>query len=233
MTRSTPVEEVAPNTVPGKSLNASRSRFSLSRQYVKGGFSSSYEPMSHTQSAPIVLDGTSLLKLPGSSSPSAQNVVRQDSYSWSSQDGSGLQGVSAQLASTPVRGGSSSALSILSQSSSQSTPDSLSNLNFKPFDVSGLPTSDQSSSNMFTASSQDSSGLQLGEASSPLSTQSSSPSGSSRHLFTATYQGSSQSTSSQNAPAPLGAKGPVYSQAAPSGSSLSLSQPSQLHPPAF
>ncbi|KAF4106330.1 hypothetical protein G5714_012320 [Onychostoma macrolepis] len=145
VTRSIPVE-VAPNTVPGKSLNACKPRFSPSRQYVKGGFSSSYEPMSHTRSAPSVLDSISLLKLLGS-----DNVVRQDSYSWSPQDGSGLQGVSAPLASTPVRGGRSNSLSILSQSSSRSTPDSVKSLS--PFDVSGLPTSEQSSSNMFTVSS--------------------------------------------------------------------------------
>ncbi|XP_016295233.1 A-agglutinin anchorage subunit [Sinocyclocheilus anshuiensis] len=203
VTGSSPVEEVAPNMVIGKSLNASRSRFSLSRQYVKGGFSSSYEPMSRKQSAPSVSDSiSSVLKLQGSSSPNTQNEVsqsadRQGSYSWSSLfslDGSGPQGVSAQLASTPVRGGSSSGLSILSpSSSSQSTPDSLSKLSFSPFDVSGLPASNQSPSNMFTASSQSSSGLQLGGTSSLLSKPSSSSSrssGSSRRVFTVTYQGS-------------------------------------------
>uniref|UniRef100_A0A673GDA3 Signaling mucin MSB2-like n=2 Tax=Sinocyclocheilus rhinocerous TaxID=307959 RepID=A0A673GDA3_9TELE len=204
VTGSIPVEEVAPNMVLGKSLNASRSRFSLSRQYVKGGFSSSYEPMSRKQSAPSVSDSiSSVLQLQGSSSPNTQNEVsqsadRQGSYSWSSLsplDGSGLQGVSAQLASTPVRGGSSSGLSILSpSSSSQSTPDSLLKLSFSPLDVSGLPTGNQSPSNMFTASSQISSGLQLGTTSSLLSKPSSSStrsSGSSRRVFTATYQGSS------------------------------------------
>uniref|UniRef100_A0A8C1R0U7 Hornerin-like n=1 Tax=Cyprinus carpio TaxID=7962 RepID=A0A8C1R0U7_CYPCA len=204
VTGSIPVEEVAPNMLLGKSPSASRSRFSLSHQYVKGGSSSSYGPMSHTQSSPSVSDSVSqLLQLQGSSSPHAQSVVsqsddRQDSYSWSSlssPDGSSLQGVSAQLASTPVRGGGSSGLSIPSHSSSSlSTPDSLSKLIFSPLAVSGLPSSSQSSSNMFTASSQNSSGLQLGGTSSLLSKLSSSStgsSGSSRRLFTATYQGSS------------------------------------------
>ncbi|XP_016123414.1 cell wall protein AWA1-like isoform X2 [Sinocyclocheilus grahami] len=204
VTGSIPVEEVAPNMVLGKSLNASRSRFSLSRQYVKGGFSSSYEPMSRKQSAPSFSDGiSSVLQLQGSSSPNTQNVVsqsadRRGSYSWSSLsslNGSGRQGDSAQLASTPVRGGSSSGLSILSpSSSSQSTPDSLSKLSFSPLDVSGLPTSNQSPSNMYTASSQNSSGPQLGGTSSLLSKPGSSntrSSGSSHRVFTATYQSSS------------------------------------------
>ncbi|KAL0179042.1 hypothetical protein M9458_024484, partial [Cirrhinus mrigala] len=194
---SIPAEEVVSDMFAGKSPNPSRSRFSLSSQSVKGGFSSSYEPVSHTQSAPSVLDSvSSLLRLQGSSSPSAQNVVsqsasRQGSYSWSapsSPDAFGLQGVSAQLASTSARGGSSSGLSDLSQGSpSLSTPGSLSKLSFSPFDVSGLPTTDQSSSNMFAASSQSSSGLQLGGTSNLLSTQSSSStgsSGSSGSLFT-------------------------------------------------
>ncbi|XP_016415112.1 hornerin-like isoform X1 [Sinocyclocheilus rhinocerous] len=189
VTGSIPVEEVASNMFAGKSPNASRPLFSLSRPYVKGGFSSSYGSMSHTQSAPSVLDSiSSLLQLQGSSSPNAQNVFNQStsgqgSYSQSSQYGSGLQRVSAELSSTPVRGGSSSGFSILSK------------LGLSPLDVSDPPTGDQSSSNMST-SAQSSSGLQLGGTSSLLSAQSSSSTGSSsssRHFFTSTYQGSSGS----------------------------------------
>ncbi|XP_048027037.1 mucin-12-like [Megalobrama amblycephala] len=92
VTGSIPFEEVASNVLAGKSLNANRSRFSLSHQYVKGGVSSSYESMSHTLSAPsasvsgsMVLpqnqhgsDGiTSLLQLQGSFSPSVQDIANQ------------------------------------------------------------------------------------------------------------------------------------------------------------
>ncbi|XP_016415115.1 endochitinase A-like isoform X2 [Sinocyclocheilus rhinocerous] len=187
VTGSIPVEEVASNMFAGKKPNASRPLFSLSHLYVKGGFSSSYGSMSHTQSAPSVLNSiSSLLQLQGSSSPNAQNVFNQStsgpgSYSQSSQYGSGLQRVSAQLSSTPVRGGSSSGLS-------------MSKLGLPPLDVSDPPTGDQSSSNMST-STQSSSGLQLGGTSSLLSAQSSSSTGSSSssHRFFTTYQGSSGS----------------------------------------
>ncbi|XP_016313580.1 mucin-19-like [Sinocyclocheilus anshuiensis] len=189
VTGSIPVEEVASNMFAGKNPNASRPLFSLSRQYVKGGFSSSYGSVSHTQSAPSVLDSiSSLLQLQGSSSPNAQDVFNQStsgqgSYSQSSPYGSGLQRVSAELASTPVRGGSSIGLSILSK------------LGLSPLDVSDPLTGDQSSSNMST-SAQSSSGLQLGGTSSLLPAKSSSSTGSSsssRRFFTSTYQGSSGS----------------------------------------
>ncbi|XP_016091472.1 hornerin-like isoform X2 [Sinocyclocheilus grahami] len=189
VTGSIPVEEVALNMFAGKNPNASRPPFSLSRQYVKGGFSSSYGSMSPTQSAPTVLDSiSSLLQLQGSSSPNAQNVFTQStsgqgSYSQSSPYGSGLQRVSAELSSSPVRGGSSSGLSILSK------------LGLPPLGVSDPPTGDQSSSNMST-SARRSSGLQLGGTSSLLSAKSSSSTGSSsssRRFFTSTYQGSSGS----------------------------------------
>ncbi|XP_016091474.1 hornerin-like isoform X2 [Sinocyclocheilus grahami] len=189
VTGSIPVEEVASNMFAGKNPNASRPPFSISRQYVKGGFSSSYGSMSPTQSAPTVLDSiSSLLQLQGSSSPNAQNVFNQstrgqDSYSQSSQYGSGLQRVSAELSSTPVRGGSSSGLSILSK------------LGLPSLDVSDPPTGDQSSSNMST-SALGSSGLQLGGTSSLFSAKNSSSTGSSsssRRFFTSTYQGSSGS----------------------------------------
>ncbi len=254
-----PVEEVAPNTVPRKSLNASKSRFSLSQNYVKGGFSSSYEPISHTQSAPSILDGTSsLLKLLGSSSPSAQNVVRQDSYSWSPQDGSGLQGVSSPLPSTPERGGSPSALSILSPVGSQ--------LAASPQYVQGqgsgygLPVQPQGATSQYAPalslgakkmSSQYFQATRSGSLSPSQSSHGWQPSitktqgfqasskavsrGSDKSQSRSPFRFSSlqpQSTSSQNALAPLGAKGPVYGQAALSGFSLSLSQPSQLHLPA-
>lgn len=108
--------------------------------------------------------------------------------------------VSAQLASTPVWGGSYSGSSILSK------------LSFSPH-VFAPPTSYQSSS---------SSGLKLGGTSSLLSSHSSSSTGSlssSHRLFTSTYQGSSEpqlaggsasgllnqslSTESQNTPGSL------------------------------
>ncbi len=261
VTRSIPVEEVAPNTVPRKSLNASKSRFSLSQNYVKGGFSSSYEPISHTQSAPSILDGTSsLLKLLGSSSPSAQNVVRQDSYSWSPQDVSGLQGVSSPLPSTPERGGSPSALSILSPVDSQ--------LAASPQYVQGqgsgygLPVQPEGATSQYASalslgakkmSSQYYQATRSGSLSPSQSSHGWQPSITKAQGFLASSKAVSrgsdksqsiiwspirfsslqpQSTSSQNALAPLGAKGPVYGQAALSGFSLSLSQPSQLHLPA-
>ncbi len=261
VTRSIPVEVVAPNTVPRKSLNASKSKFSLSRNYVKGGFSSSYEPISHTQSAPSILDGTSsLLKLLGSSSPSAQNVVRQDSYSWSPQDGSGLQGVSSPLPSTPERGGSPSALSVLSPVGSQ--------LAASPQYVQGqgsgygLPVQPPGATSQYAPalslgakkmSSQYYQATRSGSLSPSQSSHEWQPSITKTQGFQASSKAVSrgsdksqsiiwapsrfsslqpQSTSSQNALAPFGAKGPVYGQAALSGFSLSLSQPSQLHLPA-
>ncbi|XP_052467864.1 serine-rich adhesin for platelets [Carassius gibelio] len=192
VTGSIPVEEVASNMLAGKNPDASKSPLSPS-QYVKRGFSSSYGSMSHTQSAPNVLDRiSSPLQLQGSSSLNAQKIFNkaasgEGSYSpsaLSSKYGSGLQSVSAPLSSTPVRG------EVFSGSSSRS------NLFFSPLDASGPLPGDQSSSNPST-SSQGSSGLKLGGTSSRLSTPSSSSTGSSssyRHLSTSasTYQGSSE-----------------------------------------
>ncbi|KAK7122299.1 hypothetical protein R3I94_019426 [Phoxinus phoxinus] len=91
VTGSIPFEEVASNVLAGKSLNAKRSRFSLSSQYVKGGISSSDASMSHTQSAPSSSVSASLvfpqnqqslysntpLQLQGSFSPSVQDITSQ------------------------------------------------------------------------------------------------------------------------------------------------------------
>uniref|UniRef100_A0A673LIN9 Zgc:111868 n=1 Tax=Sinocyclocheilus rhinocerous TaxID=307959 RepID=A0A673LIN9_9TELE len=251
VTGSIPVEEVASNMFAGKKPNAS----------------SSYGSMSHTQSAPSVLNSiSSLLQLQGSSSPNAQNVFNQStsgpgSYSQSSQYGSGLQRVSAQLSSTPgssgsqLAGGSSqlvsasglftqspsteispgqfaskqegsgryNGLSMQSQStSSQHSPGSsaYAKLAASPLGVSRL-TSGPSSYSQYTSSSQSRAGTQLAGSSHHAPVQSST--------FTDGSFLQLQGTPSQYAPSPLDVKVPVYSKA-PSGPSLSLSQPSQWQP---
>ncbi|XP_051770881.1 platelet binding protein GspB [Ctenopharyngodon idella] len=348
VTGSIPFEEVASN-VFGKSLNANRSRFSLSHQYVKGGVSSSYESTSHTQSAPSVSASmvlpqnqhrsdslTSLLQLQGSFSPSVQDITSQTGHqlgetssplsalSNSSTDSSASSlskfTYTSQGSSRPQKADSSSQLvsthgvsGLLLQSPSSSTPSqnipgssAYTKLSASPLGVS-QSTSGQSLYSQYTLGSHSRAGTQLAassqhvptsfqpevttsqyapkfslgtkvpvsrqynpatqsgsslfqsqssqmwqpstsrtkglQASSTAVSQGFQTSGASQSisqspsrlfsLSSASTDGSSlqlQGTSSQYAPAALDAKVPVYSQAAPSGSSLSLSQPSQLKP---
>ncbi|XP_077056345.1 uncharacterized protein LOC143709659 isoform X2 [Siphateles boraxobius] len=130
VTGSIPFEEVASNLLAGKSLNARRSRFPLSRQYVKGGISSSYASMSHTQSAPSssvssslalpqnqhsLYSSPSLLQLQGSLSPSVQDIASQSGF----QLGETSSPLSAHSSSsTGSSAGSLSEFTYISQGSS-------------------------------------------------------------------------------------------------------------------
>ncbi|KAG1955270.1 mucin-19 [Pimephales promelas] len=110
VTGSIPFEEVASNVLAGKSLNPSRSRFSHSRQYVKGGISGSHASMSHTQSAPSSSVSASLVlpqNLPSLySNPSL--LKRQDSFSPSVRYIASHSGLQFEETSSPLSAPSSS-----------------------------------------------------------------------------------------------------------------------------
>ncbi|CAM4711813.1 unnamed protein product [Leuciscus chuanchicus] len=219
VTGSIPFEEVASNVLAGKSLN-SRSRFSLSRQYVEGGLSSSHASMSHTQSAPSSSVSASLALPQNLLAASHQYVPTLESSSGSSSQPQGTTSqyapilslgakvpVSSQYYPATLSGSSQS----LSQSSQKWQPSTSGTKVFQPSSTAVLQ------------------GFQTSGAWQSIS-QYPSRFGS---LSSASADGSSlqlQGTSSQYAPASLNAEVPVYSQAAPSGFSLPTSHPSQWQP---
>ncbi|CAM4711808.1 unnamed protein product [Leuciscus chuanchicus] len=219
VTGSIPFEEVASNVLAGKSLN-SRSRFSLSRQYVEGGLSSSHASMSHTQSAPSSSVSASLALPQNLLAASHQYVPTLESSSGSSSQPQGTTSqyapilslgakvpVSSQYYPATLSGSSQS----LSQSSQKWQPSTSGTKVFQPSSTAVLQ------------------GFQTSGAWQSIS-QYPSRFGS---LSSASADGSSlqlQGTSSQYAPASLAAEVPVYSQAAPSEFSLPTSQPSQWQP---
>uniref|UniRef100_A0A671T3C4 Uncharacterized protein n=1 Tax=Sinocyclocheilus anshuiensis TaxID=1608454 RepID=A0A671T3C4_9TELE len=257
VTGSSPVEEVAPNMVIGKSLNASRSRFSLSRQYVKGGFSRSSRRV-----FTVTYQGSAGPQLAGGSSQlvSTSGLLTQPP-SAESQNTSGSSYV--KLAASPLgfsqvtSGPSSSRQYTLSSQSRVGTelaashqyvpgPGSSYGLSVQPQGTASQYASAFSLGAKLPMSSQYYQATRSGSLSPSQSSLGWQPSVTRTQGFqassTAVSQGSgtsqsrgyisssvqSQGTSSQNAPVPLGANVPVYSQAAPSGSSLFMSQPS--HP---
>ncbi|XP_056114035.1 uncharacterized protein zgc:111868 [Rhinichthys klamathensis goyatoka] len=261
VTGSIPFEEVASNVLAGKSLNPSRSRFSLSRQYVKGGISGSSASMSHTQSAPsssvsasLVLpqnlhslySNTSLLQLQGSFSPSVQDIASQSGV----QLGETSSPLSAQSSSST--GSSASSLSEFTDTSQGSSGPQLAGSSSQLLSTDGvsglLPQSQSTASQIYTKLA--ASPPSVSQSTSGQSSYSQYTSGSQRRVGTklvASRQyvptlessyGSSfqpQGTTSQYAPTfSLGAKVPVPSQYYPatlSGSSQSISQSSQKWQP--